>query len=67
MMTKKPGAVANIILDPIFIFTFIWSKRGGVATISSQLLSAPWIVKFLIGREGDLRLKTQRSGRKAAR
>ena len=48
MMTVLLGAVANIILDPIFIFTFHMGVRGAaLATILSQFLSALWIVKFL--------------------
>ena len=51
MMTVLLGAVANIILDPVFIFTFHMGVRGAaLATILSQFLSALWIVKFLTGR-----------------
>ena len=59
MMTVLLGAVANIILDPVFIFTFHMGVRGAaLATILSQFLSALWIVKFLTGRKAILRLKT---------
>ena len=59
MMTVLLGAVANIILDPIFIFTFHMGVRGAaLATILSQFLSALWIVKFLTGGKAILRLKT---------
>ena len=56
MMTVLLGAVANIILDPVFIFTFHMGVRGAaLATILSQFLSALWIVKFLTGRKAILR------------
>lgn len=59
MMTVLLGAAANIILDPLFIFTFGMGVRGAaLATIISQFLSALWIVKFLTGRTAILKLKT---------
>ena len=58
MMTTLLGAIANIILDPIFIFTFHWGVRGAaLATVLSQALSALWVMKFLIGKKAILRLK----------
>lgn len=58
MLTVLVGAVANMILDPIFIFVFGMGVQGAaLATILSQLLSALWIVKFLTGRRTILRLK----------
>ena len=60
MMTVLLGAGANIILDPIFIFTFHMGVRGAaLATIISQMLSAVWIVKFLTGKRTILKLKPQ--------
>ena len=59
MATVMLGAVLNIVLDPIFIFTFHMGVRGAaLATILSQFLSALWIVKFLTGGKAILRLKT---------
>ncbi len=59
MMTVLLGAVANIILDPIFIFVFGMGVRGAaLATIISQALSAAWILKFLTGKKTILKLKT---------
>lgn len=59
MMTVLLGAIANIILDPIFIFTLHMGVQGAaLATILSQLLSAVWIVKFLTGSKAILRLRT---------
>jgi putative MATE family efflux protein len=59
MVTVLLGAVANIILDPIFIFVLGMGVRGAaLATILSQFLSALWIVKFLTGKKAILKLKT---------
>lgn len=46
------GAVANIILDPVFIFAFDLGVAGAaLATIISQSLSAIWILHFLFGKK----------------
>jgi len=58
MMTVIMGAVANIILDPIFIFALGMGVKGAaLATIISQFLSAVWVLKFLTGYTAILRLK----------
>ncbi|MHB8128720.1 MAG: MATE family efflux transporter [Mobilitalea sp.] len=58
MTTVLLGAVANIILDPIFIFGFHMGVKGAaIATVISQFLSAVWILKFLIGKKTILRLR----------
>lgn len=58
MMTVLLGAIANIILDPIFIFVFHMGVRGAaLATILSQFLSAVWILSFLTGTKTILRLR----------
>lgn len=42
------GAVANLLLDPLFIFTFGMGVRGAaVATVISQGLSAAYVFYFL--------------------
>ncbi len=57
MKTVIIGAVANIILDPVFIFLFNMGVQGAaLATIISQFLSALWVVKFLAGKEAILKL-----------
>ena len=57
MMNVLLGAVANIILDPVFIFFFHMGVRGAaLATILSQLISAIWILKFLTGPKAILKL-----------
>jgi putative MATE family efflux protein len=58
MVTVLLGAVANIILDPIFIFVLHMGVKGAaLATILSQFLSTLWIVKFLTGKKAILKLK----------
>ena len=52
------GAVANLLLDPLFIFVFGWGVQGAAwATVLSQLLSAVWNVGFLMGSRSSLRLE----------
>lgn len=58
MLTTLLGAVANIILDPIFIFVLDMGVRGAaLATVISQALSALWVMAFLTGKKAQLRLK----------
>lgn len=58
MVTVSIGAVANIILDPIFIFGFGMGVKGAaVATVISQALSCAWTIAFLTGKKTFLRLK----------
>lgn len=57
MVTIILGAVANIILDPIFIFRFNMGVQGAaLATIISQALSAIWVLQFLCSKKAILRL-----------
>lgn len=49
MATILIGAVLNIVLDPVFIFTMGMGIRGAaVATILSQGISAVWVLYFLL-------------------
>lgn len=58
MLTTVVGAVLNIILDPVFIFTFDMGVRGAaLATVISQCVSAIWVLRFLTGKKAILRLK----------
>lgn len=60
MMTILLGAIANIILDPIFIFLFHMGVKGAaLATIISQFLSSFWVLKFLTGKDAILKLKVE--------
>ena len=50
MLTVVIGAVANIALDPLFIFAFGMGVRGAaLATLISQAISCVWVVCFLCG------------------
>lgn len=54
MKSVLVGAVSNIILDPIFIFTFGFGVSGAaIATVISQLLSMLFILKFLLGEKNE--------------
>ena len=58
MLSVLIGAVANIVLDPIFIFGLDMGVRGAaLATILSQALSCIWVLCFLFGKKTILRLK----------
>lgn len=60
MLSVLIGAVANIILDPVFIFGFNMDVRGAaLATIISQALSCIWVVGFLCGKKTFLKIKTK--------
>ena len=60
MMTVLIGAVANIILDPIFIFGMHMGVRGAaLATVISQALSCIWVLSFLSGKKTLLRIKKE--------
>jgi putative MATE family efflux protein len=57
MIGITSGAVLNIALDPLFIFTFGMGVRGAaLATILSQFLSAAFVLRFLTGEKAELRL-----------
>lgn len=58
MLSVVIGAVANIILDPVFIFGFGMDVRGAaLATIISQALSCIWVVRFLCGKKTYLKIR----------
>lgn len=60
MISVAIGAVANISLDPIFIYTLGMGVRGAaLATVISQGLSCIWIVSFLCSKKPVLRLKAK--------
>lgn len=60
MLTVSLGAVCNIILDPICIFTLDMGVRGAaLATVTSQGLSCIWVLSFLKGKRTLLRLKKE--------
>ena len=48
MASTLAGALANIILDPVFIFVFRWGMMGAaVATVLGQILTAALAVWYL--------------------
>ena len=60
MRTVLIGAVANIVLDPLFIFALNMGVRGAaLATIISQCLSCVLVLRFLTGPKTMLRLKKE--------
>ena len=60
MMTTVIGAVINIVLDPIFIFLLDMGVRGAaLASVLSQGVGALWIIRFLTGKQTNLRLKKE--------
>ena len=59
MVSTLVGAIANTILDPIFLFVFRWGMIGAaVATVIGQVLTAALSVWYLLHR------KTIRLGKK---
>ena len=63
MLSVLIGAVANIILDPIFIFGFNMDVRGAaLATIISQAFSCIWVVSFLSGKKTFLKIRRKNLG-----
>ena len=60
MRTVLIGAVANILLDPLFLFAFGMGVRGAaLATVLSQGLSCAWVLRFLTGGRTLLRLRRE--------
>ena len=60
MLSVLIGAVCNIALDSLFIFTFGMGVKGAaLATILSQAASCVWVMLFLTGKTTILKLKVQ--------
>lgn len=58
MLSVVIGAVANIILDPIFIFALDMGVSGAaIATVISQALSCLWVLVFLFGKKTNLKIR----------
>ena len=61
MMTVLLGAILNIVLDPIFIFSFNMGVKGAaLATVISQMASALWTIHFLTSSNTILKLRKKR-------
>lgn len=60
MISTVLGAIANIVLDPIFIFGFDMGVSGAaLATIISQAISAIWVLHFLFGKKALIPLRRE--------
>lgn len=60
MISVIIGAVANIILDPIFIFGLNMGVKGAaLATVIAQAFSCVWVVGFLLSQKSSLRIKAK--------
>ncbi len=61
MFTVVIGAVINLVLDPIFIFSFGMGVAGAAAaTVISQFVSSLWVLRFLTARNLEISLKPSR-------
>ena len=66
MISVIIGAVANIILDPIFIFVFNMGVKGAaIATVIAQAFSCVWVVGFLFSQKSSLCIKVKNLALKA--
>lgn len=60
MLSVAIGAIANLLLDPLFIFVFGLGVRGAaVATVLSQTLSALFVL-FFLAKKAELKVRLLR-------
>lgn len=60
MLSVLIGAVANTILDPVFIFAFGMGVRGAaLATVISQFFSAVWVMAFLLSKRSTFTVSAE--------
>ena len=60
MLSVIIGAVANIALDPLFIYGLDMGVKGAaLATIISQALSSAWVISFLCSKRSILHLRVK--------
>ena len=60
MVTTMLGAGLNVILDPIFMFTFQMGIAGAaLATVLSQMVSCLFVLWFLLGKRTQIRLRVK--------
>lgn len=58
MLSIVIGAVANVVLDPLFIFIFHMGIAGAAAaTVLSQTLSLCYVLLFLLGKKAPIRIR----------
>ncbi|MDF2820569.1 MAG: mate efflux family protein [Clostridiales bacterium] len=57
-ITMLLGAILNIILDPIFIFTLGLGVQGAaLATIISQFVSSIWVLSYFVSGKSPLKIR----------
>ncbi len=55
MLTVSIGAILNLGLDPLFMFTFgLGVKGAAIATVISQAASAAWVLIFFLGKKPEI-------------
>ena len=60
MNTLILGAVLNVLLDPLFIFTFNLGIKGAAyATVVSMFVSCVWIIHFYFRKDNTLSFRAQ--------
>lgn len=58
MVTILIGAILNIVLDPIFIFSFHLDIQGAaIASVLAQIVSAIFVLRFLTSKKAEYRLR----------
>lgn len=58
MLSVLIGALANIALDPLFIYAFDMGVQGAaLATVISQAASCAWVLLFLFGKKTSLKIR----------
>lgn len=58
MFSMLIGAAINIIIDPIFIFTFGMGVRGAaIATVISQIASTVWILYYFTKGKSNIKIR----------
>jgi len=60
MITNLIGAIANIILDYLFIMVFGWGIEGAAyATVIGQSLNTVWVLFYFTKGRGSIKLKSK--------
>ncbi len=68
MLTVLIGAILNICLDPLFIFTFNLGVKGAaIATVISQFVSCMWVIAFLMSKKTKIKLNLKKLSWKTMR
>ena len=60
MISILIGAILNMVLDPIFIFMLDMGVKGAAfATVTSQFLSALWVLYFFNSKKSFIKIKKE--------